>query len=206
MGFPHTDFGSLVQAIYSIKEGINRGLWSESSPFNSKGKKPSRGQRPRDVSVISSVGSRSPKRYQKFGQTSGAYYPQRYVQYRPPRPMTPTYLHPTPEPVFAAQVLERPPTLYLQPQAPKTIIPRARRLIQQFFQLGMPLSQAFQKLMEGGLLTQLAPRLVTYLVPPQFRMDLHCAYHQDPGHDTDRCSALIHAIQDLIDQGLVKLG
>ena len=37
-------------------------------------------------------------------------------------------------------------------------------------------------------------------------MDLHCAYHQEPGHETDRCTALRHAIQDLIDQGLVHLG
>ncbi|RVW68785.1 hypothetical protein CK203_060967 [Vitis vinifera] len=37
-------------------------------------------------------------------------------------------------------------------------------------------------------------------MPPQFRLDLHCAYHQGPGHDIDRCSALRHAIQDLINQ------
>ena len=37
-------------------------------------------------------------------------------------------------------------------------------------------------------------------------MDLHCAYHQGPGHETDRCTALRHAIQDLINQGLVHLG
>ena len=37
-------------------------------------------------------------------------------------------------------------------------------------------------------------------------MDLHCAYHQGPGHETNRCTALRHAIQDLIDQGLVHLG
>ncbi|KAL6316726.1 hypothetical protein AAG906_019657 [Vitis piasezkii] len=76
----------------------------------------------------------------------------------------------------------------------------------RFSQLGMPLSRAFQKLMEGGLLTALAPRPPPQPLPPQFRMDLHCAYHQGPGHDTDRCSALRHAIQDLIDQGLVNLG
>ncbi|KAJ9693913.1 hypothetical protein PVL29_009741 [Vitis rotundifolia] len=69
----------------------------------------------------------------------------------------------------------------------------------------MPLSRAFQKLVEGGLLTALAPRPPQPL-PPQFRMDLHCAYHQGPRHDTDRCSAMRHAIQDLIDQGLVNLG
>ena len=37
-------------------------------------------------------------------------------------------------------------------------------------------------------------------------MDLHCAYHQGLGHEIDRCTALRHDIQDLIDQGLVHLG
>ena len=123
MGFPHMDFGSLVQALYGIEEGIARGLWPESSPSNSKGKKPLGGQRPGDVSAISSVGSRSPRRYQTFGQTSRAYYPQHYAQYRPPRPMIPTYLHQTLEPVFTAQVSKRPPTLYPRPRAPHTTIP-----------------------------------------------------------------------------------
>ena len=70
----------------------------------------------------------------------------------------------------------------------------------------MPLSQALRKLTEAGLLTALTPRLPPQPIPPQFRMDLHCAYHQGPGHETDRCTALRHAIQDLIDQGLVHLG
>ncbi|RVW26512.1 hypothetical protein CK203_107396 [Vitis vinifera] len=42
-------------------------------------------------------------------------------------------------------------------------------------------------------------------MPPHFRLDLHCAYHQGLGHDTDRYSTLRHAIHNLIDQGLVKL-
>ena len=44
MGFPHTDFGSLVQALYGIEKGIARGLWLESSLSDSKGKKPLGGQ------------------------------------------------------------------------------------------------------------------------------------------------------------------
>ncbi|RVW69673.1 hypothetical protein CK203_059467 [Vitis vinifera] len=63
MGFPHTDFGSLVQAFYGIEEGISRGLWSESSPTDSKEKKPSGGQRSGDVGAISSIGMRPPRRY-----------------------------------------------------------------------------------------------------------------------------------------------
>ncbi|RVX18697.1 hypothetical protein CK203_007090 [Vitis vinifera] len=70
----------------------------------------------------------------------------------------------------------------------------------QFSQIGMPLSQALRKLTKAGLLTTLTPRPPPQPIPPQFRMDLHCAYHQGPGHETDRCTALRHAIQDLIDQ------
>ncbi|KAJ9691124.1 hypothetical protein PVL29_013344 [Vitis rotundifolia] len=70
----------------------------------------------------------------------------------------------------------------------------------------MSLSQALPKLTEAGLLTALAPRPPPQPIPPQFRMDLHCTYHQGPGHETDRCTALRHVVQDLIDQGLVHLG
>ena len=70
----------------------------------------------------------------------------------------------------------------------------------------MSLSQTLQKLTKVGLLTALTPRPPPQHVPPQFFMDLHCAYHQGPGHKTDRCTALRHAIQDLIDQGVVHLG
>ena len=43
-------------------------------------------------------------------------------------------------------------------------------------------------------------------MPPRFRLDLHCSYHQGLGHDTDHYNALRHVIQDLIDQVLVNLG
>ena len=55
MGFHHTNFGSLVQALYGIEEGITKGLWFESSPTDSKGKKPLGGQRSGDVGAISST-------------------------------------------------------------------------------------------------------------------------------------------------------
>ena len=61
MGFPQTDFGSLVQALYGIDEGISRGLWADSSPSDSKGKKPGSGPRPSDVGAIGMTGHRSPR-------------------------------------------------------------------------------------------------------------------------------------------------
>uniref|UniRef100_F6HX33 Uncharacterized protein n=1 Tax=Vitis vinifera TaxID=29760 RepID=F6HX33_VITVI len=70
----------------------------------------------------------------------------------------------------------------------------------------MPLSQALWKLIEAELLTVLTLRPPPQPLPPQFRMDLHCAYHQGLGHEIDRCTTLRHVVQDLIDQGLVHLG
>ena len=126
-------------------------------------------------------------------------------QYRPAtpfRPVGPTFLHPLPQPVYATQAPQRPLVKYHQQyRAPPP--PRPAR---QFTQLGMPLSRAFQRLVEGGLIVALPPRPPPQPTPPGFRTDLHCAYHQRTGHDTDSCAALRHAIQDLIDQGLVDLG
>ena len=65
----------------------------------------------------------------------------------------------------------------------------------------MPLGEVLQTLMIVGLLSPLAPRPLPQVVHPYFRMDLHWAYHQGPGHTTDQCTTLRHVVQDLIDQG-----
>ncbi|RVW80565.1 hypothetical protein CK203_051271 [Vitis vinifera] len=57
----------ISQALYGIEEGIARELWFESSPSDSKGKKPLVGQRPGDVGVIDKAWLRPPRRYQKVG-------------------------------------------------------------------------------------------------------------------------------------------
>ena len=67
IGFPHVDFRSLVQTLYGIEEGISRGLWPNSFSSNSKGKKPTMGQRSGDVSAISAARPRPPRYYQTVG-------------------------------------------------------------------------------------------------------------------------------------------
>ena len=206
MGFPQTDFGSLVQALYGIEEGISRGLWADSSPSDSKGKKPGSGPRPSDVGAIGMTGHRSPRHppfQRRFSDT-----PYQMIgrgQYRPAtpfRPVGPTLLHQPPQPVYATQAPQRPLVQYHQQyRAPPPLRPA-----RQFTQLWMPLNRAFQRLVEGGLIIPLPPRPPLQPTPPGFRGDLHYAYHQRAGHDTDNCAALKHVIQDLIDQGLVDLG
>nr|CAN83608.1 hypothetical protein VITISV_004717 [Vitis vinifera] len=83
--------------------------------------------------------------------------------------------------------------------------PYAQRPARQFTPLGMTLTRAFEKLKDAGVIIPLAPRPLPHPIPPHFRSHEHCLYHQIPGHDTKRCSALHHAIQDLIDSGLVDL-
>ena len=200
MGFPHTDFGSLVQALYGIEEGISRGLWADSSPSDSKGKKPGSGPRPSNVGAIGMTRHWSPLHLpfqRQFSETP--YQMIQRDQYRPATPFwpaRPTYLHPPPQPIYATQAPQRPHVQYHQQyRAPPP--PRPAR---QFTQLEMPLSRAFQRLVEGGLIVPLPPRPPPQPTPLGFRTDLHRAYHQRAGHDRDSCAALRHAIQDLIDR------
>ena len=182
IGFLHIDFGSLVQALYGIEEATTRGLWSEFSPTESKGKRPLRGQRPRDVGAISSVGLRPLRRYQ-VGQTYGFHHPPPpCVHYRPRAPpqlhdqaylsrtlalpyyatqvtQRPLASYPTlVQPCYAAHFVKRPLAPYPRPRAPQTFTPFALKTQRLFSQLGMPLSQALRKLIEVGLLTTLALR------------------------------------------------
>ena len=44
VGVPFADFGYLVLALYDVEDGISRGLWTDSSLSDIKGKKPFVGQ------------------------------------------------------------------------------------------------------------------------------------------------------------------
>ena len=105
MGFPQTDFGSLVQALYGIEEGICKGLWVDSSPSDSKGKKPRSGPRPSDVGAIGMTRHRTPHHPSFQRQFSDTPYQMiQRDQYKPAtpfKPAGPTYLHPPPQPVYA---------------------------------------------------------------------------------------------------------
>ncbi|KAL6328275.1 hypothetical protein AAG906_034418 [Vitis piasezkii] len=56
----------------------------------------------------------------------------------------------------------------------------------------------------GATLLATSHSFSPHLIPPHFGSHEHCLYHHIQGHD-ERCSTLHHAIQDLIDSGLVNL-
>ena len=52
MGVLIMDYRALIEALYGIEDGMTRGLWSDSSFSDSKGKKPSGSYRPGEVGAI----------------------------------------------------------------------------------------------------------------------------------------------------------
>ena len=78
-------------------------------------------------------------------------------------------------------------------------VPQGPRPKREFHELYMHISQV------RGLLKPLNPRRIPNPLPSRFDMNKRCAYHQVPGHDTNRCFTLRHAIQDLIDNKVIVL-
>ncbi|RVW59359.1 Transposon Ty3-G Gag-Pol polyprotein [Vitis vinifera] len=142
------------------------------------GKRPSGGQRSGDVGAISSAGMRPSRRYQTVGQTPGLFLLHTSQRGLLPHISTPSSTD-----------------HYLCAEATTSVC-----------SVGYAFESSFSEAHRGWIMIPLASRPLPQPIPPRFRMDLHCSYHQGPGHDTDHCTALRHAIQDLIDQGLVNLG
>ena len=65
------------------------------------------------------------------------------------------------------------------------------------------MSQVFEKLKAKRLLKPLDPRPIPNPLPARFDVSKRYIYHQSPGHDTDKCFGLRHAIQDLIDNKVI---
>ncbi|RVW53888.1 hypothetical protein CK203_101196 [Vitis vinifera] len=98
----------------------------------------------------------------------------------------------------------RPPSRFQGPPVitvPQEQLHPRRRCRRHFSDLSTPLSRVFETFQAMGFLAPLALRALPDPVPSQFRLDLYCTYHQSAGHHTDRCTALRHAIQDIVDSG-----
>ncbi|RVW68309.1 hypothetical protein CK203_061276 [Vitis vinifera] len=116
VGAPFTDFGSLVMALYDVEDGISRGLWTNSSPSDTKGKKPFVGSRQTDVSVIGSSSQRPLRRHQPIPQFPEPHLSYASHQYRPRTPHLAYDQTYTPQtlalPYYASQGIERPSVSY----------------------------------------------------------------------------------------------
>ena len=145
------DYRALIEALYGIEDGMASGLWSDSSSSDSKGKKPYGSYRSGEVGAIGSFRHGAPRPQYAFIRPHKTSYAQSSIQYRPSIPPQPLRLpgpYTPPHLVYAAQVVERPPTAHLRPRAP-TVLTQLRH----FTPLGMPLGEVLQTLMIAGLLS-----------------------------------------------------
>ncbi|XP_077248864.1 uncharacterized protein LOC143888358 [Tasmannia lanceolata] len=100
------------------------------------------------------------------------------------------------------------PSSYARPpgydQPPSRTVTEVRRPIEkkvfrQFDPLPYSLSVALKKLLRDKKITLLEPRELPNPLPKYWRKDQYCDYHQNSGHLTDKCMALRHKIQDMIE-------
>ncbi|RVW29874.1 hypothetical protein CK203_102244 [Vitis vinifera] len=162
-------------ALYDVEDDISRGLWTDSSPSDVKGKKPFGGQRPIDVSTIGSSSQRPSRRH----------FPV------PQLPRLTLHIH-------SARLIPR-------PRAQRASAPFALRTHKSFSQLGMPLSQALRKLNRGQVIDCSHSQAATSADSTSVQDGSALCIHQGPGHETNCCNRFEACIQDLIDQGLVHL-
>ncbi|RVW91018.1 Transposon Ty3-I Gag-Pol polyprotein [Vitis vinifera] len=160
-------------ALYDVEDGISRGLWTDSSLSDIKGKKPFVGSRPADVSVIGSSSQRPLRRHQPIPQ-----FPEPHSSYASHQALRdPRFLHGYRTAMLCCSVHCETRSAYPRPRAQQTSAPfalRAEAVLTDRHAVESGSSEAYRG--------------------------------WGPGHETDRCTALRHAIQDLIDQGLVHLG
>ncbi|XP_077237179.1 uncharacterized protein LOC143878845 [Tasmannia lanceolata] len=77
--------------------------------------------------------------------------------------------------------------------------PMEKKVFRQFDPLPYSLSVALKKLLRDKKITLLEPRELPNPLPKYWRKDQYCDYHQNSGHLTDKCMALRHKIQDMIE-------
>ena len=67
-----------------------------------------------------------------------------------------------------------------------------KKACQEFFDPGMTLAQAYEKLTSKGFIKPLDPTPMPNPVPPTWNLSEYCHYHQKSCHNTDNCFCLKH--------------
>ena len=197
VGIPFQDFKSLVQATFNVEENIAKGLWTHTTPSqDGKGKKAiGLPRNSRKVNTISYQQQRTAYHLCHKPSIIKPHFPHPQYQYQSAYVQQP----------FIAQtnMQTRPPYLKVTvPHIPKSYVPRPTR---QFTSWGMALTRAFKKLQDVGLTIPLAPHPLTHLILPQFHLHEPFLYPQTQRHEIEISTTLHHAIQNLIDVGVVNL-
>ncbi|XP_019260735.1 PREDICTED: uncharacterized protein LOC109238716 [Nicotiana attenuata] len=208
-------FAEVIKAGEMIENGIKTGRITSLAALHATSKAIQTGalgsgkKKEKEVAAVMALGGtsfhqRQPSQYQSnaphsqhFQYSSHSPY-QTSSSYQPQPPQNSYHVFNT-QPTYQA-----PPSQ--QPHHPNnTPGLRPNRPARNFTPLGEPLSVVFERLQASGLLYPVEGRIPNPL-PRSFDPTKTCAYHSGvKGHSTDRCYALKHKVEDLIEAKQIKI-
>ncbi|XP_019253961.1 PREDICTED: uncharacterized protein LOC109232660 [Nicotiana attenuata] len=208
-------FAEVIKAGEMIENGIKTGRITSLAALHATSKAIQTGalgsgkKKEKEVAAVMALGGtsfhqRQPSQYQSnsphsqhFQYSSHSPY-QTSSSYQPQPPQKSYHVYNT-QPTHQA-----PPSQ--QPHHPNnTPGLRPNRPARNFTPLGEPLSVVFERLQASGLLYPVEGRIPNPL-PRSFDPTKTCAYHSGvKGHSTDRCYALKHKVEDLIEAKQIKI-
>ena len=209
-------FAEVIKAGDMIEDGIKTGRITSLAVLQSTSRAIQTGalgngkRKEKEAASVMALGNtsyrhRQPPRYQpnahhsQYFQYSPYPYDQALSSYQPQSPQISYPVYHT-QPAHRAP---RPPTYPAPPSQPhhpnNASAPRPNKPFRNFTPLGEPLSVVFERLQASGLVYPVEGRIPDPL-PRSFDPTKTCAYHSGvKGHSTDRCYALKHKVEDLIE-------
>ena len=161
VGNSNPNFRALVQAGIDVEEGFSRGLWSESTLNDQKGKRQESGfARQPEVNVVDTQqwGPTSPGYLHSKGHRSAHYRPNQYAHHRPIPTQYSHAHHQYPQPTFWCPQTTQTHVHAIQTPPPFNSRPPQDRAPRVFTNLGMSLSCAFEKLLAATKIAPLPPK------------------------------------------------
>ena len=139
------------------------------------------------------------------GHRSAHFRPNQSAYHRPIPTQYGHVHHQYPQPTFWCPQTIQPHVQAIQTPPPFNSRPPQYRASCAFTNLGMSLSRAFEKLLAARKIAPLPPKQLPNPLPPNFRLNQYCAYHQSTRNLIDDCSTLRNAIEDLLRKRVIVL-
>ncbi|KAL5181209.1 hypothetical protein HKD37_01G002170 [Glycine soja] len=217
-----TDFTEMVNMGVRLEEGVREGrLTGESAPAASNAKKFGGHFAKKKDQEVGMVAHGKPQQnftpYRQVANVASTIPNPSYHQQRPhyPYPYPPQQYPPQQYPPQPYPPQQYPPQQYHQPQYPQKQQNRPQtpqqpyhsqnRQKTTFDPIPMKYADLLPALLAKNLVQVRTPPRTLDVLPPWFRHDLTCAFHQGaPGHDVENCYVLKNEVQKLVRANLLS--
>ncbi|KAH1214369.1 hypothetical protein GmHk_14G042112 [Glycine max] len=216
------DFTEMVNMGVRLEEGVREGrLTGESTPAASNAKKFGGHFAKKKDQEVGMVAHGKPQQnftpYRQVANVASAipnpsyhqqrpHYPYQYPpQQYPPQQYPPQQYHPQQYPSQQYHQPQYPQKQQNRPQTPQQPYHSQNRQKTTFDPIPMKYADLLPALLAKNLVQVRTPPRTSDVLPPWFRHDLTCAFHQGaPGHDVENCYVLKNEVQKLVRANLLS--